>query len=109
MTADQLRSLLLAYVVAARLVIDPAGTVRRARANLERMREADGRGTARLWHREWEQLLNGPLPELLTALTSPSLRSRELRQNTPFAGVLSQAQRQQVLETSRTARKPAPA
>jgi hypothetical protein len=47
--------------------------------------------------REWERLLEGPLTELLTALTSPSPRSRELRQNNPFAGVLSEEERRRVL------------
>jgi hypothetical protein len=105
MTADQLRSLLFAYVVAARLVVEPEQTINQARVNLERMLAGDVRGSVRRWLMEWARLLDGPVTEILSALTSPSLRSRELRQNSPFAGVLSDDERQQVLATSRVARR----
>lgn len=105
LTRDQERSLLLSYAVAGHLVTDPEGTVAHARRNLARMRDSSSRGAARVWLDQWEALLNGSLVDLLTALTSSSMRSRELRQNTPFAGVLSEQERMRVLATaSRTAR-----
>lgn len=97
LTRDQLRSLLLSHAVAGRIVMDPVGTLALARQNLERMRTSSARGSARVWLQEWQSLLDGPLPELLSALTSLTPRSRELRQNTPFAGVLSEDERQRVL------------
>ena len=42
-------------------------------------------------------LLDGPLMDLLRALTSHSVRSRELRQNSPFAGILAEDERRSVL------------
>ena len=101
MTRDQLRSWLLGYAVAGRVVADPDGTRALARANLAQLRETAPR--AAVWLDEWERLLAGPLPELLLALTSPSERSRDLRQNTPFAGVLSSEERERVLQTARAA------
>ena len=99
-TRDQVRSLLLAHAIAGKIVTDPAHALAVARANLRRMRTASARGAAEVWMREWARLLDGPLTELLAALTSPSPRSRELRQNSPFAGVLSDEERLRVLATA---------
>ncbi|MCZ2826007.1 MULTISPECIES: DUF2442 domain-containing protein [unclassified Modestobacter] len=101
LTRDQVRSLLLGYGVASRVAADPAGARALAWENLRRMRQSVARGTTLPWFDEWERLLDGPLLELLEALTSPSPLSRELRQNTPFAGVLSEHERQRVREVLR--------
>jgi excisionase family DNA binding protein len=101
-TKDQLRSLWLHQAVARRIVVDPDGTLRRARANLVRLRAAHPRGAAARWLREWERLLDGPLDDLLGALTSRSERGYELRQNSPFAGVLTKHERDRILETFRS-------
>jgi hypothetical protein len=106
LTRDQVRSLLLAVAVAGHVVTDPDRTRALARANLRRMRASGAGGTAAggtatMWLDAWERLLDGPLVELLTALTSPSPWSRELRQNSPFAGVLTDAERQRVLAVHR--------
>lgn len=100
LTTDQRRSLWLAYAVAARIVEDPETAAAVATTNLERMRGA-ARGQARLWLDEWERLLHGPLDDLLDSLTSRSPHGRELRQNTPFAGLLREAERQRVLQAWR--------
>jgi excisionase family DNA binding protein len=96
LTRDQRRSLWLAYAVAGRIVADPTGVSHLAFANLERMR-ATSRGQARRWLDEWEHLLLGPVDQLLATLVSPSPKGRELRQNSPFAGVLTEAERAEVL------------
>jgi len=94
---DQLRSLLLAFAVAGKVVADPERTVAEARRNLRNLMAHAPRGSANIWLEEWERLLEGSLPDLLEALTSRSPRSRELRQNSPFAGVLSNEERLRVL------------
>ena len=96
-TRDQLRSLWLSHAVAARLVEDPQGVLARARINLKRMFADSARGSTKIWLKKWEQLLEGPIEGVLDALTSRSPISRELRQNSPFAGVLSDAERQAAL------------
>ena len=96
-TRDQTRSMLLAHAIAGEIVKDPQRAREIARHNLERMHASTARGGAAVWLGEWERLLDGPLVDMLSALTSPSPRSRELRQNQPFAGVLSEADRQKVL------------
>jgi len=50
------------------------------------------------WLDEWERLIRGPAHRLLTELTAPSPKGRELRQNMPFAGVVDDEERRKVLE-----------
>ena len=45
----------------------------------------------------WEKLLDGPIEDILDVLTSQTPRSRELRANSPFAGVLSSEERERAL------------
>jgi len=55
------------------------------------------RGVAARWLGECARLLDGPVDELLEAMTSRSERGCELRQNSPFAGVLTQRERGRIL------------
>ncbi len=98
LTRDQLRSLWLSHAVAGRLVAGPERVLGRARQNLDRMLAASSRGAAKVWLSQWRELLAGPVESILEALTSRSPRSRELRQNTPFAGVLSEHERRAALD-----------
>lgn len=101
LTRDQRRSLWLAYAVAAQVVEDPDRALAAARLNLGRMRAA-ARGQAKRWLDEWEALLDGPVEELLDNLTSRSPKGRELRQNSPFAGLLTEHERARVLSAWQT-------
>lgn len=93
MSRDQRRSLWLAHAVAGELVARPDFVLQKGRENLL---VTQVKGAAK-WNEEWRRLLDGPIENVLAALTSTSLRSRELRQNSPFAGVLSEQRRQEVL------------
>ncbi|MEO6117033.1 MAG: helix-turn-helix domain-containing protein [Pseudolysinimonas sp.] len=99
-TRDQRRSLWLSFAIAGELVRDPDLVIRAGRAGLDRL--GRDRRTSK-WVTEWRHLLDGPPDEVLLALTSNSLRSRELRQNSPFAGVLSEGDREQILRSFSTA------
>jgi len=50
---------------------------------------------------EWEALLQRPLPEIKEVLTEDSQRARDLRQNSPFAGMLSEPERRKILKAIR--------
>jgi hypothetical protein len=50
---------------------------------------------------QWEALLDRPLPEIRRALAEDSQRARDLRQNSPFAGLLSEPERRKILEEIR--------
>ena len=98
LTRDQWRSLWLAYAIAGKIIQDPDKAIDLARENLAAMRLAS-QGQARRWLDEWEYLLDGSIDKLLRSLVSPSPKSRELRQNSPFAGLLNQQERNQALAT----------
>jgi hypothetical protein len=88
----------LSHAVAGRLVAEPDAVLDAARVNLGRMRAAHPRGQAARWLDEWAKLLEGPVELVLEALTSRVPRFRELRQNSPFAGVLDDEERRAVLD-----------
>ena len=98
MTRDQQRSFRLAMAVAGHLVSDPDATKHAARAHLEAMTPGSNRRRGGKWRDRWLTLLDSPLDELLTALTADTVDSRELRQNSPFVGVLSEEERAAVLD-----------
>ncbi|MGH8908340.1 MAG: helix-turn-helix domain-containing protein [Egibacteraceae bacterium] len=102
MTREALQSLWLHQAVAGKLVADPDGVLRRAAQNLERQSVAHPRGVAARRMREWARLLNGRLDDLLDVLCSKSPAAIELRQNSPFAGVLSEQERSRVLDAFRS-------
>lgn len=96
---EDARSLWLAYATAGRIVADPSRALRLAGENLARMRAAQPRASR--WLDEWSRLLAGPISEVLATLTSPAPKARELRANSPFAGLLTEQDRLRVLESFR--------
>ena len=99
LTREDRRSLHLHRAIGRRLEEEPEAVVARARENLVLMRrrhpEAEG------LFREWEVLLDRPVRELAPVLTDPGPRARELRHVTPFAGILSAAERTTVYRSFR--------
>lgn len=91
------RSLWLAHVIAGKLLLDPDRHLRDAHLQLERMYPM-ARGQARAWLDDWTRLLDGPVDNLVTRMVERSLRGRELRQNSPFASILSESERNAALE-----------
>ncbi|HWN72793.1 MAG TPA: hypothetical protein VNN15_03180 [Solirubrobacterales bacterium] len=47
----------------------------------------------------WEEVFRQPLPEIRKAMTADDQRGRDLRQNSPLAGMLSEQGRRKILET----------
>lgn len=90
------RSLALNAAVAVRIAEDPDRALRIARANLARHQDADQAGR-NPWLASWALLLDGPLDEVLAVLASTTQEGRDLRQNSPFAGVLAQDERAAIL------------
>jgi hypothetical protein len=99
MTPDQRRSLLLAHAVAGKVAQNP-DLLDIARENLNLLQARHTRGRTAAAMTRWRELVDGSLEALLAVLTSPSMTSRDLRQNSPFAGVLTEAERQRVLRTA---------
>lgn len=97
LTAPERRTLSLHRAVASKLAIDPDGVLRRARENLKVIRRADRRGHGSAYADQWEALLDGPLNALLDALVDTSQAARDLRQSSPFAGVLFDDERLSII------------
>jgi len=96
---EQLASLWLHRAVAGRVVQDPATVLDHARANLDQLsREHPSAGS---WLDAWRRAVDGGPEEVLQVLTSPADSAVELRQNTPFAGVLDEEERRRVLDAFR--------
>ncbi len=101
LTRDQRRSLWVAYATAGRIVENPELQVEQARRRLDSMPSRNK------WIEEWRTLLDGPLDKVLETLVSPSPKSREMRQNSPFTEALGAAERERVLTSFVRARSDA--
>jgi hypothetical protein len=93
-TIDQ-RSLAFGQAIAARVKERPE-MVADARAHIHRwLQECSPRLRPTLL--EWLDLLNGPIEAVLFVLTDPGERATRLRQSNPFAGVLTNRERTEIL------------
>lgn len=99
-------SLELGRRTAARLRQQP-DLLQLAHDNLARWSQQNAEVPALLrCYAEWRNLLHHPLEEICAVLTSESEEGRRLRQNSPFAGVLSA---REVWEIKQSFRHAAPA
>jgi excisionase family DNA binding protein len=101
LSRDQERSLWLHQVVAGRLALDPYAVLGQARKNLQHLRSVHPSGMTAQWLTEWLKVLDSGEDAVFAALTSRSTHAVELRQNSPFAGVLSAEERTAALEAFR--------
>ena len=56
---------------------------------------------SRYWAEEWNDVLEGTLDDVIAVLTDSSQRPRDLRQSSPFAGVLDPRERWEILRRCR--------
>jgi excisionase family DNA binding protein len=102
MTEDQLRSLWLGRVAAAEVARDPDKALETARETALSFLSKEPAGAQ--WLRDWLALIDRGPEAVMRALTSTSPFSRELRQNSPFSGLIPDAERRQVIAAFRSAR-----
>lgn len=100
-TRDQRQSRWLHTAVAGRVVQDPEATLPKARANLTRMRSAHDRPVR--WLDEWERVIESGPEAVVSALVADAPDAVELRQNSPFAGILTDVERRNALAAFRSA------
>jgi excisionase family DNA binding protein len=96
---DARQSLWLHRAVAGRVVTEPATSLAKARKNLQTMRSANPSSSH--WLGDWERILDRGPEEVARMLTAESPEAVELRQNSPFAGVLSDRARRRALSAFR--------
>jgi excisionase family DNA binding protein len=94
------QSLWLHQAVAGKLVANPDRVLALARRNLAKHRRVHT-DRASMWLDAWERILGNGVDAVLETITSRSPLSVELRQNTPFAGVLTERERLTVLSRFR--------
>ena len=109
MNREQRRSLWLHCAVAGQVAADPVRTLDHARANLERVRVAHPTGMSAHWLDTWQSVLASGPQAVLQTLTAQTPLAIELRQNSPFAGVLPDEVRAGVLGALRAFDRRAPA
>lgn len=102
LTLEQEKSLWLHRALLGHLMIDPQGVLQTAQKNITSWKpghRADGMATRYL--QQWERVIDGGVDDVVGVLTGTDEVSSELRQNSPFAGVLSDNERRQVLRSFR--------
>lgn len=72
---------------------DEVAIRRVGRAGIQRMREKPRNPVAEEWLNRWEELLERPVDELEAAMLEDSPFAKELRQMSPFNGILTQDER----------------
>jgi excisionase family DNA binding protein len=97
------RSLAYGLLLSARLVSDPGAVLSKARKNQEVMRAALDDGSSDRWLDRWDQLLDGPPEAILHVFTALDEESTELRHMAPFAGLLTEEERLEVITATRGA------
>lgn len=93
------RSLALHRLVAEKLTANPQ-LVEQARENVCRWQAANGSPSPAL--AEWQQILAGPFEHITLLLVERSERATRLRQSSPFAGLLTDAERRTIYESYST-------
>lgn len=99
LTREDRRSLAYHRAVVKDLRNDPGFAISKATKTLNKMRRENPSAKILLDH--WRHWLGLPLEELITNILDLGSFAREMRQATPFAGLLSSSKRARILEDFR--------
>ena len=99
MTREDHRSLAFHHAIAEIIRNDPVPALCRAKENLNRLRKLHP-GAASLFAR-WHAWMDMPAEELIARMLDHGLISRDMRQVSPFSGLLSAPERAQLLRRFR--------
>jgi len=97
MTADQLRSLWLHRAAAGHIATNPKRALTKARGRIDGTLDEGPAGQR--WLREWLNIIDRGPEAVMRTMTSTDPRARELRQNSPFLGLLTEAERQSIIQS----------
>lgn len=96
LTREDRRSLAYHHAIAKTVRSNPLATIQRAKRTLARLHK-DHPHAAELLD-QWQTWLDLPIDELIARMLDPGIMARDMRQVTPFAGVLSASERLRVLK-----------
>jgi len=99
LTREDLRSLAYHRAIIEELKREPAAVLARSRRNLAIMSKKHPDAKKLFDH--WKQWLNFPIDDLINYCLDLSLFARDMRQVTPFAGILSARKRLEILKKFR--------
>lgn len=94
LTRDQARSLFLHTAIARELRSRESEGIEIARRNIARMRSVNPHAAPLL--DEWERILQGSIDQIVDSMLDPGFRGQDLRQVTPFGGILTPTRRADV-------------
>lgn len=80
-------------LIADRLCDNPQTVIAHARANLKRWSKQYSDTEFPIWFLQWQALLDKPVDEIASVLTSTKPEDIQLRSSSPFAGVLTAKER----------------
>jgi excisionase family DNA binding protein len=101
LTREQEQSRWLHAAIASRLVAEPDLVLRQAQENLERFSAVHSGTMAAHWLGLWRTALTAGPDQVLTFLVSDAPQAAEMRQNSPFTGILPPDERRAVLQSFR--------
>jgi excisionase family DNA binding protein len=113
LTRQELEQLWLHQAIAGKFVANPAALLAAAAITLRRLRRLHPEGTSWEWLDRWQVVIDDGPDAVLEALTSSAEYAVALRSASPFTGILSEVERQTVLdalaESRRDRARPMPA
>ncbi len=101
LTREQEQSRWLHAAIAGHVVTEPDAVLSRARANLERFSVVHAGTMAAYWLGLWRAAIEEGPDRVLGVLVSDNKEAAEMRQNSPFTGILPADERRAVLESFR--------
>jgi transcriptional regulator with XRE-family HTH domain len=93
LTTPEERTLEMHRAIATKLKTNPENVRAIARRNLLVLRDSDHGGHSAAYLDTWERLLDGPVDALVHVMVSTDQAARNLRQASPFSGVLTNDKR----------------
>lgn len=96
LTVEERRSLAISTAVAAKLRANPATVLAKARENIGKLRSIGP--SEQRWVDVWESVLSLGAGHVEALLGSTDQFARDLRQSSPFAGVLTEEERSEALK-----------
>lgn len=102
LTREQEKSLWLHRALLGHLMLNPQSVLEVAQTNIAQWQAKHRSDGMAAWYLDqWEHVIDSGIDSVISVLTEIDEESIELRQNTPFAGVISDGERRQVLRSFR--------
>ncbi|EKD50707.1 MAG: putative transcriptional regulatory protein [uncultured bacterium] len=96
MSREDKRSLAFHQAIAEKIRQNPSACINKAKQNLQVLQTKHKEANL-LWN-QWKKWLNMPVESLVQKILDPGISARDLRQVSPFSGLLTPKERLQILK-----------